>query len=244
MRTKKSQAARKTSRFPTAAGMRGKRRRQMGTRPHRSGKKATPFPLAADGDDIGSGREKQWQRPLPSPLRTGGRLPPSIPPNWGEVAAPESAAEVTSKASPSWGRLEGAVSAPRVLSSSLSLLPLLLCEALRSLRESKVFYKLTAKRSFKNLESTAARNYSHARRGMCFFRGVEAFFSETALFSRLNGSFSEGNGAVFLRKQMPFFCLVTHSENPRCPYSYPPTADFCPPTSDSFQKTAPFLGEP
>ena len=56
VRTKKSQAVRKASRFPTAAGMRGKRRREIGTRPHRSGKKASPFPLAADGDDIGSGR--------------------------------------------------------------------------------------------------------------------------------------------------------------------------------------------
>ena len=169
---------------------------------------------------------------------------PLNPPNWGEVAAQDSTAEVTSKASPSWWRLEGAVSAPRVLSLPVSPFSLRDSALSAPLRESKVFYKLTAKRSFKNLESTAARNYSHARRGMCFFRGVEAFFSETALFSRLNGSFSEGNGAVFLRKQMPFFCLVTHSENPRCPYSYPPTADFCPPTSDSFQKTAPFLGEP
>ena len=56
VRTKKSQAARKTSRFPTAAGMRGKRRRQMGTRPRRSGKKATPFRLAAGGKNNGSGR--------------------------------------------------------------------------------------------------------------------------------------------------------------------------------------------
>ena len=56
VRTKKSQAARKTSRFPTAAGMRGKSRRQMGTRPRRSGKKASSFPLAADGADIGSTR--------------------------------------------------------------------------------------------------------------------------------------------------------------------------------------------
>ena len=68
------------------------------------------------------------------PAEDRGEAAPLNPPNWGEVAAPESAAEVNSKAFPSWGRLEGAVSAPRVLSSSLSLLPLLLCEALRSLR--------------------------------------------------------------------------------------------------------------
>jgi len=58
----------------------------MRTRPRRSGKKSTPFLLAADGKSLaaaaannGSGREKHWQRPLPS-CRELGERPPSIPP--------------------------------------------------------------------------------------------------------------------------------------------------------------------
>ncbi len=177
------------------------------------------------------------------PAEDRGEAAPLNPPNWGEVAAPESAAEVTSKASPSWGRLEGAVSAPRVLSPPLSLLPSF---------SARLCALCASPKSFTNLlQSGLSKTLSQPQleiilmpAGECVFLGGEAFFSETALFSRLNGSFSAGNGTVFLRKRMPFFCQVTLPENSRCPYSYLPTADFCPPTSDSFQKTAPFLGEP
>ena len=59
------------------------------------------------------GKLSPWLRQIvrkvaPSNLPQRREAAPLNPPNWGEVAAPDSAAEVTSKASPSWGRLEGA----------------------------------------------------------------------------------------------------------------------------------------
>ena len=59
------------------------------------------------------GKLSPWLRQIvrkvaPSNLPQRREAAPLNPPNWGEVAAPDSAAEVTSKASPSWRRLEGA----------------------------------------------------------------------------------------------------------------------------------------
>ena len=62
----------------------------------------------SDAPSFDRAKAKQRQKKAsPRPLQLE-ETTPLNPPNWGEVAAQKSAAGVTSKASPSWGRLEGA----------------------------------------------------------------------------------------------------------------------------------------